>query len=84
MLVLIIGMTGGITLSMMLDFTDVTDTVVRGIQGRYFIPFLPLAGFLFRGDRIVVKKNLDSDILMFMYLLNYFSLWRIFEEIIAR
>lgn len=84
MLVLIIGMTGGITLSMMLDFTDVTDTVVRGIQGRYFIPFLPLAGFLFRGDRIVVKKNLDSDILMLMYLLNYFSLWRIFEEIIAR
>ena len=84
MLVLIIGMIGGITLSMMLDFTDVTDTVVRGIQGRYFIPFLPLVGFLFRGDRIVVKKNLDSDILMIMYLLNYFSLWRIFEEIIAR
>ena len=84
MLILIVGMTGGITLSMMLDFTDVTDTVVRGIQGRYFIPFLPLAGFLFRGDRIVVKKNLDGYILMFMYLLNYFSLWRIFEEIIVR
>lgn len=84
MLVLIVGMTGGITLSMMLDFTDVTDTVVRGIQGRYFIPFLPLAGFLFRGDRIVTKKNLDGYILPFMYILNYFSLWRIFEEVIAR
>lgn len=84
MLLLIIGMTGGITLSMMLDFTDVTDTVVRGIQGRYFIPFLPLAGFLFRSDRIVVKKKMENYILMCMYVLNYFSLWRIFEEVIAR
>lgn len=84
MLVLIVGMTGGITLSMMLDFTDVTDTMVRGIQGRYFIPFLPLAGFLFRGNGIVAKKSLDGHILMIMYMLNYFSLWRIFEEVIAR
>ena len=42
------------------------------------------AGFLFRSDRIVVKKKMENYILMCMYVLNYFSLWRIFEEVIAR
>lgn len=78
------GMIGGITLSMMLDFTDVTDTMVRGIQGRYFIPFLPLLAFLFRGDKIVFKKPVDGYIVMAMYGLNYFALWNLFEDILVR
>lgn len=78
------GMIGGITLSMMLDFTDVTDTMVRGIQGRYFIPFLPLVAFLFRGDKIVAKKSLNGYIVMAMYGLNYFALWNLFEDILVR
>lgn len=79
-----VGIIGGITLSMMLDFTDVTDTVVRGIQGRYFIPFLPLALFLFRNDRIVTRIRLDGQLIMAVFMLNYFTLWRIFEDVVAR
>ena len=78
------GIIGGITLSMMLDFTDVTDTVVRVIQGRYFIPFLPLALFLFRNDKIVTKIRLDGQLIMAAFMLNYFTLWRIFEDVVAR
>lgn len=78
------GIIGAITLSMMLDFTDVTDTVVRGIQGRYFMPFLPLALFLFRNDKIVTKIRLDGHLIMAAFMLNYFTLWRIFEDVVAR
>ena len=78
------GIIGGITLSMMLDFTDMTDTVVRGIQGRYFIPFLPLALFLFRNDKIITKIRLDGQLIMAAFMLNYFTLWRIFEDVVAR
>ena len=77
-------MLGGITLAMMLDFTSVDDSVVRGIQGRYFIPFLPLIMFLLRNNKIVLKKDMSKHIMMSMYMLNYFTLWRIFEVIVAR
>ena len=84
MFFLCVGIIGGITLSMMLDFTDVSDTVVRGIQGRYFIPFLPLVFFLLRNDRIVARIRLDGQIVMAAFMLNYFTLWRIFEDVVAR
>lgn len=84
MLILSLGMLGGITLAMMLDFTSVDDSVVRGIQGRYFIPFLPLIMFLLRNNKIVLKKDMSKHIMMSMYMLNYFTLWRIFEVIVAR
>ena len=84
MLVLSLGMIGGITLAMMLDFTSINDSVVRGIQGRYFIPFLPLIMFLLRNNKIVLKKDISKHIIMSMYMLNYFTLWRIFEVVVAR
>ena len=84
MLILSLGMIGGVTLSMMLDFTDISDTVIRGIQGRYFIPFLPLVLFLFRGKLVTARKSLDRYIAIAVYMLNYFALWRIFETVAVR
>ena len=84
MLILSLGMIGGVTLSMMLDFTDISDTVIRGIQGRYFIPFLPLVLFLFRGKLVTARKSLDRYIAIAVYMLNYFALWRIFETVGVR
>lgn len=84
MLILSLGMIGGITLSMMLDFTDISDTAIRGIQGRYFIPFLPLVLFLFRGKMISARRSMDRYIAVAVYMLNYFTLWRIFETVAAR
>ncbi len=84
MMILCIGMLGGITLAMMLDFTDVNDTVVRGIQGRYFTPFLPLVVFCLRNNVVVLRKSIDKYLIFSTYMLNYFILWRIFEIIVSR
>lgn len=84
MMLLCLGMIGGITLSMMLDFTDVSDTAIRGIQGRYFIPFLPLVLFLFRGKMISARYSVERYVAVAVYMLNYFTLWRIFETVAVR
>lgn len=84
MMLLCVGMLGGITLAMMLDFTDISDTVIRGIQGRYFTPFLPLIVFCFRNKTVVLKKSIDRYLIFAIYILNYFTLWRIFETVIIR
>lgn len=83
-LFLCIVMTGGITLALMLDFTQISDNVVRGIQGRYFTPFLPLIIYTLRTDKICIRKNLDKQLIFGSYMLNYFILWRIFETTVAR
>lgn len=75
---------GEITLAMMLDFTPITDTVVRGIQGRYLLPFLPIFVYSFRNSIIVTKKSLDKYFVASVYILNYFTLWRIFETVVVR
>lgn len=80
---LCIVMTGGITLALMLDFTPILDNAVRGIQGRYFTPFLSLVIYTLRIDKICIRKNLDKQLIFGSYMLNYFILRRIFETTVA-
>lgn len=73
-------MTGGITLALMLDFTPILDNAVRGIQGRYFTPFLSLVIYTLRIDKICIRKNLDKQLIFGSYMLNYFILRRILKQ----
>lgn len=73
-----------IFLAMLLGFTEKGSDYVTGVQGRYFLPYLPLAMLLLRSDRL---RNVFSDISIiqaaaylnlltfFQILCAYFNVW---------
>ncbi|MDD3192690.1 MAG: DUF2142 domain-containing protein [Oscillospiraceae bacterium] len=50
-------------LTMFVSWTSFGSTVVNGVQGRYFIPFLPLILLLFRGKGIVLQESTPTLLL---------------------
>ena len=61
-----------VELILMMDWTPMGSPFVQGVQGRYFIPALPLLFLLFRNDRIVVKKDLSERLILAMSVINAF------------
>ncbi len=78
-LLVILGVVGMVVLAC-ITWTPSNYETIFGIQGRYFIPILPLVFFILVGDKIVIKNRID-DILIFslvlvnmLILLNGFSI----------
>lgn len=49
-----------IELALLLDWTPIDYPIIAGIQGRYFLPFLPLMLLCFNNNSIKVTKNIDD------------------------
>ncbi|MDD3337953.1 MAG: DUF2142 domain-containing protein [Lachnospiraceae bacterium] len=81
---IILGIIGAVGLAMLMDFTPIGTGYILGIQGRYFYPVLPLMFLVIRNKKIVVGKDLSGVLFMSMFMMNYFTLWRIFETVVAR
>ena len=50
-------------LVMLMSWTPLGSSVVEGVQGRYFLPVLPLALTALRSRRLVVEQNIDGILL---------------------
>lgn len=57
-------------LLLLVDHTPMGSATVLGVQGRYFIPALPLLFFFLRNNTIEVKKTFDSKIMFALTALN--------------
>ncbi len=68
-------------LSMMLIWTPNTYPYIEGVQGRYFIPIIPLVGLLCRNSSIVLNKNIDRLIMFSCIILQTYSMLYIFTII---
>lgn len=67
-----------VLLSMCVGWTFTTEDVIQGVQGRYFIPFLPLVGWSFvRGGNLVAQRSPARATLVAMVLVNVLNLMRI-------
>ena len=55
-------MIGGVVLSMWLDFTPPQWKNVAGVQGRYFLPFLPMLVLMLKGKQ-TSRNDLIVDVL---------------------
>lgn len=53
--------------AMFMSWTPQNATTIEGIQGRYFLPFLPALLLVFNSRNIVLKKNIDR-VCMFVAL----------------
>lgn len=64
----------GIILSMWLGWTFLTDAVIQGVQGRYFIPLLPLLAIVLRTNSIECSSNIAYPLLSTVSVLSTSSL----------
>lgn len=70
--------------SLFFDWTSVGSMTIQGIQGRYFLPVLPIAGLACSNNMIVSKKNMTSYLLMIAVYLNCWTLYFVTLRAIAK
>ena len=73
----------GVLLALMVSWTFVTENSIVGVQGRYFLPVLPLLLFAMRGNSIVAKVKSAPLIVMAMGGLNLLYLAQIYYTVLG-
>ena len=65
--------------AMLVSWTTRGAPVIEGIQGRYFLPVLPLLLMLFENGLVVSSKDLRRAVLLGFFCMDCFALLRIFS-----
>lgn len=73
-----------IAASMLFTWTPKDSEYITGIQGRYFLPVLPLCVFLFQNRVLVAQKRLDRLIITGMVLVQFMTVMQLFTTIINK
>jgi uncharacterized membrane protein len=64
--------------AMLVSWTTRSAVVIEGLQGRYFLPFLPLVLFTFKNDKIVLTGDFRREILFAFFCMDVYAAVRIF------
>lgn len=83
MVVIAFIITGCTVMGLWLSWTPKEAVMIEGIQGRYFLPYLPLILFLFRNKCIVLKKKIDSGVLIAFFILHYVTILNLFGIVVT-
>lgn len=75
---------GATLLSMLIAWTTTSSPVISGVQGRYFLPFLPVLLMAFKNDTIILTKNGNRSILYLMCCANGYVLLRLYSIVSMR
>lgn len=75
---------GATLFSMLLALTPLSSQVISGVQGRYFLPFLPVFLMSVKNDRLVLTHDGTRGILYVMCCANAYVLYRIFSVVCMR
>ena len=78
------GCGAAVLFSMLLAWTPVSSAVITGVQGRYFLPFLPILLMSLKNETVVLTKNVDRTLLFLMCLSNSYVLFRLFSIVSMR
>lgn len=70
-----LGISAIIFVVLYLDWTSIGDSVIQGIQGRYFLPILPLIYIIAQNKNITIQKEFDYYIILFSTYLNCMTLY---------
>ncbi len=82
--ILCLACLGGLLFSMLLAWTPVSSDMIDGVQGRYFLPVLPVFLLALQNDTIVLTKDTDRSILYLMCCADVYVLARIFGIVAMR
>ena len=75
---------GAAMFSMLLAWTPVSSRIICGVQGRYFLPFLPVFLMTVKNDFVVLTKSRDREILYLMCCAEGYIVMRIFSIVCMR
>lgn len=64
--------------AMLVSWTTRSAVVIEGLQGRYFLPILPLILFTFKNDKIVLTGDCRREILFAFFCMDVYAAVRIF------
>lgn len=70
--------------SMLIAWTPVSSKVINGVQGRYFLPFLPVLLMALKNNTVVLTKDRNRSILYLMCCLNGYALLRLYSIVSMR
>lgn len=69
----------GVILSMLIGWTFTSESVVQGVQGRYFLPLLPMAALAMRSKHMSIDIPLGMGFVYIMIAVNAMYLVRTFS-----
>ena len=64
--------------AMLVSWTTRSAVVIEGVQGRYFLPILPLVLFAVKNDKIVLTGDFRREILFAFFCMDVYAAVRIF------
>ncbi len=71
-------------LSMLIAWTPLSAKVINGVQGRYFLPFLPVLLLAAKNRTVVLTKDPSRGILYLMCCMNGYAVLRLFSVVSMR
>lgn len=81
---IVAGSTVMICAALLFDCTPIDSNYIYGIQGRYFLPMLPLLMMLCKNNQIEMKQTMAKYIATGVYVLQYLTVYHVYASIIAR
>jgi len=82
-ILVIIASAGLSMLGMFIAWTPAGSPIITGVQGRYFLPIVPLIILLLRNNIVVAKKSLYFGLVACLCVLQVFAIIHVFEFIIS-
>ena len=71
-------------LSMLLAWTPIGSKVISGVQGRYFLPFLPVLLMALKNDALVLTRERNRKILYLMCCTDVYVALRLYSIVSMR
>lgn len=75
---------GAVAASMLFTWTPKELDTIIGIQGRYFLPVLPLALFICKNRVITVQKSIDGQLVIAMIFMHFITILQLVTTAIYR
>ena len=83
--VIVILVSGLVLAAMLISYTYVGSDIILGVQGRYFLPVLPLILLIIQGSKnIVVKDSIETELILAIMGLQLYTIWSIVSIVITR
>ncbi|MBN1892047.1 MAG: DUF2142 domain-containing protein, partial [Clostridiales bacterium] len=60
---------------MLLSWTPLENKVIEGVQGRYFLPVLPLVGLCIYNKHIKIDEGILKHVYMSVGIIHFFALY---------
>jgi uncharacterized membrane protein len=82
MFIIAVAVIGLVETSMFISWSKQHAEIIEGVQGRYFLPVLPLILLLLKNKIFYVKKNIEKQIIFAICVLQYFSIVNVLGDIL--